>query len=93
MATATKNDDSESNLSVDSSLNGKRDGLNVAVDQHIANITRPTTNVLLFFAMCVNIHDLETKVLSAANRWLKLYDDETREYKMLRRKGLEMSNL
>ena len=94
MATATKNDDSESNLSVDSSsLTGKKEGLHVAMDQHIANITRPTKNVLLFFAMCVHIHDLEAKVLSAASLWLELYDDETRDYQNMRRKGLEMSDL
>lgn len=94
MVTATKNDDSESNLSVDSSsLTGKQEGLIVAMDQHIANITRPATNILLFFSMCIHIHDLESNVLSAAKKWLDLYDDETRAYKNMRRKGLEMSDM
>ena len=91
MASATKNDDSESNLSVDSNLNGKK--LHIAVDQHIAIITRPKNNVLLFLAMCVNLHDLEVKVLTAAKKWIDMYDDESREFKNLLRKGLEISNL
>mmetsp|Transcript_11155 Transcript_11155/g.18218 ORF Transcript_11155/g.18218 Transcript_11155/m.18218 type:complete len:778 (+) Transcript_11155:84-2417(+) len=93
MATATKNDDSESNLSIDSNLNDKKNSLHVALDQHIANVTRPEGNILLFFAMCVNIHDLESKPLAAAHKWLELYDDETRAYKVIRRKGMEMADL
>jgi hypothetical protein len=93
MATATKNDDSESNLSVDSTQNGKKNSLHVAQEQHIANVTRPTRNVLLFFAMCVNIYDLDSKPLAAAGKWLQLYDDESRDFKMLRRKGMEMADL
>lgn len=94
MAAATKNDDSESNLSVDaSSLTGKKELLNVAMDQRIANITRPTKNVLLFFAMCIHIYDLEKSVQAISHKWLDLYDDETREYKNMRKKGLEMSEM
>lgn len=94
MVKASKNDDSESNLSVDSSLLGKKEKrVNVSMDQRIADITRPSVNVLLFLAMCSNIHILEFKVLSATNKWLKVYDDDTREFKMLKRKGLEMSNI
>ncbi len=93
-AAATKNDDSESNLSVDSEKEGRKAvGLNIALDLQIAQITRPTRNVLLFFAMCINIYDLEAKALSISNRWIKVYDDDSRDYKMLKRKGLELSNL
>lgn len=88
---ATKNDDSESNLSVE--VTDKKDRLHVALEQRIAIATRPARNVLLFFAMCVHMHDLDAKPLAVARRWLELYDDESRDYKLLRRKGLEMSDL
>jgi hypothetical protein len=43
--------------------------------------------------MCVNIYDLDSKPLAAAGKWLQLYDDESRDFKMLRRKGMEMADL
>lgn len=78
---------------MDPTVNDQKNSLHVALDQHIANVTRPTRNVLLFFAMCVNIYDLEAKSLAAAQRWLKMYDDESRDFNMLKRKGMEMAAL
>jgi len=90
-AMSSRHDESESNLSIGSDYENKSDALEV--EKVVANMTRPSDRVLLFFAVCVHLHDLEARDIALASKWLDKWDDKSRAYSSIRKRGLEMSNL
>ena len=88
---ASAHDESESNLSVGSDYEKKND-LN-DVSHQVAQLTRPVENVLLFFAMCSYLTEIDDNEREIARRWVGRWNDKTRDYQMMIDRGREIANL
>jgi hypothetical protein len=88
---STLNDESESNLSVGSDYENKSE--THELEKVVANMTRPTENVLLFFAVCVHLLDLDAVDRGIAQKWLSKWDDKSRVYSKLKERGREIANI
>jgi heme oxygenase len=88
---ATTHDESESNLSVGSDYE-KKDKTN-EVSKQIAALTRPVENILLFFAVCCQLPELDESDRLTALKWIGRWDDKSRQYQQIRDRGREIANM
>lgn len=88
---STINDDSESNLSVGSNYEKKNQSNEVL--KQILQLTLPTENILLFFAMCCHVTELSDSDKSMALKWINKWDDKSRSYQNIRNRGREIANM
>jgi heme oxygenase len=88
---ATAHDESESNLSVGSDYEKKNNTSEVA--KQIATLTRPVENILLFFAVCCQLSELDESDRLTALKWIERWDDKSRHYQQIRDRGREIANM
>ena len=56
-------------------------------------VTRPVENIILAVAMISSHHELESREKQMAHRWLDTWDDGSRNYKLLKKKGMDLAGL
>jgi len=56
-------------------------------------VTRPVESIVLAVAMISSHAELEMREKQMANRWLDVWDDGSRAYKLLKKKGMDLAGL
>jgi hypothetical protein len=56
-------------------------------------VQRPTDDIVIAVAMISMHTELDSRERSMAQRWLDTWDDNSREYKTLRRKGMDLAGM
>lgn len=56
-------------------------------------VTRPAESIVLGVAMISSHAEVETREKQMANRWLDVWDDGSRAFKLLKRKGMDLAGL
>lgn len=56
-------------------------------------VTRPAESIVLGVAMIASHAELEMREKQMANRWLDVWDDGSRAYKLLKKKGMDLAGL
>ena len=90
-ALSTRQDESESNLSIGSDYENRSES--AELERVIANMTRPIDNVILFFVACTHTHQLDEAEILTSSKWVAKWDDKSRSYGLLKSRGREIANL
>jgi len=56
-------------------------------------VTRPAESIVLGVAMISSHAEVESREKQMANRWLDVWDDGTRAFKLVKRKGMDLAGL
>ncbi len=56
-------------------------------------VARPVENIILAVAMISAHHELESREKQMAHRWLDTWDDGSRHYKLIKKKGMDLAGL